>query len=60
VIDTKRRRNKMSNMLRSLARNRAKEVMKTKGMSKICGRSSNFFANNWRAYAYPTTIKRRK
>lgn len=50
----------MSNMLRSLARNRAKEVMKTKGMSKICGRSSNFFANNWRAYAYPTTIKRRK
>ena len=47
----------MSNMLRSLARNRAKEVMKTKGMHHISGRNDRFFANNWRAYAYPTIIK---
>jgi hypothetical protein len=44
-------------MLRSLARNRAKEVMKTKGMRRICGGNYKFFANNWRAYAFPTMIK---
>ncbi len=44
-------------MLRHLARNRAKEVMKTKGMRRISGRDDRFFANNWRAYAYPKTIK---
>lgn len=46
----------MSNILRHLARNRAKEVMKTKGMRRISGGNSGFFANNWRAYAYPTVI----
>lgn len=48
----------MSSMLRSIARNRAKELMKTKGMRKICGRNSNFFANNWRAYAFPVTVNK--
>ena len=51
----------MSSMLRSLARNRAKEVMKTKGMSQICKqgkRKYSFFADNWRAYAFPTVIKK--
>lgn len=49
----------MSSMLRSLARNRAKERMHTKGMRRICkdaGRRS-FFSRNWRAYAFPVTIK---
>lgn len=49
----------MSNILRHLARNRAKEVMKTKGMSKLCKRGSNFFANNWRAYAFPTVLNKK-
>lgn len=51
----------MSNILRHLARNRAKETMRKKGMIRICskegGRVSSYFANNWRPYAYTTTIK---
>lgn len=39
----------MSSMLRSLARNRAKERMKKKGMVRIC--KGDFFAKHWRSYA---------
>lgn len=38
----------MSSMIRSLARNRAKQNMKNNGMTKIC--KGDFFANNWRYY----------
>lgn len=53
--------NAMSNMLRSLDRNRAKTVMKSKGMVNICKqgrRNYSFFADNWRQFAYPTVIKK--
>ena len=55
------RTNAVSNMLRSLARNRAKEVMKTKGMVNICRknrRGDSFFSENWRQFAFPTVIKK--
>lgn len=38
----------MSSMIRSLARNRAKQNMKKSGMVKIC--KGDFFAKNWRYY----------
>lgn len=36
----------MSSMIRTIARNRAKENMKRKGMHKIF--RNGYFANNWR------------
>lgn len=44
----------MSNMIRSIARNRAKQNMKNNGLTKIC--KGNWFANNWRDWV----ITRRK
>lgn len=44
----------MSNIIRSLARSRAKDRMKRKGMVHICKRShgtKSYFAENWRKYA---------
>ena len=43
----------MSGMIRSLARNRAKNNMKKRGMTSICRkgkRNYSWFADNWRDY----------
>ena len=50
-------------MLRSLARNRAKENMKAMGMVRICSDSrgiGSMFADNWRKYANGTITKKKK
>ena len=38
----------MSGILRTLARNKAKNKMKQKGLSKIC--KGDFFAKHWREF----------
>lgn len=44
----------MSSMLRSLARNRAKENMRHLGFRRIC--SGNYFADNWRGHTNSVTF----
>lgn len=39
----------MSSILRTLARSKAKNKMKQKGLSKIC--KGDFFAKHWKKYA---------
>ena len=53
----------MSSMLRSLARNRAKENMKAMGMVRICSDSrgiGSMFADEWRKYVNGTITKKKK
>ena len=41
----------MSSMLRSLARNRAKENMKALGLTHFCKQPHSTFADDWRDFA---------
>lgn len=49
----------MSSMLRSLARNRAKENMRHLGFVRICSdakHTGSFFADNWREHTNNVTF----
>lgn len=53
----------MSSMLRSLARNRAKENMKAMGMVRLCSKDKGkptTFAEDWRKYTNGTITKKKK
>ncbi len=53
----------MSSMLRSLARNRAKENMKAMGMVRICSTDKGkptTFAEDWRKYINGTITKKKR
>lgn len=53
----------MSSMLRSLARNRAKENMKAMGMVRICSKDKGkptTFAEDWRKFTNGTITKKKK
>ena len=49
----------MSSMVRSLARNRAKENMKHLGFRRICSNSNHvgsYFADNWKEHTNSVTF----
>ena len=53
----------MSNMLRSLARNRAKVNMKNLGMTRLCSdprKIGSTFASEWRKFVTGTVAKKKR